>query len=227
MASVAVHALALAVVGAAVLAIDAPSPVSGTTLVLIDPSPPAPEIRLEPVPLVADRVPVALPESLSPEPAVPDRLHELPDLLAAAPPVATVAPESGPPSTLDRLPVREMAPPPAAATSEVAEPNGAVTGSSGPPEVRAAPDPDGCPLPDYPALARRRGWEGRTLLRVRVAPDGSVLSAEVQTGSGYEVLDRAAVEAIREWRLRPASRAGVPVEDVVEVPIRFRFEETP
>lgn len=79
--------------------------------------------------------------------------------------------------------------------------------------------------PAYPRLARRQGWEGVVRVRVQVAADGQVLAASVARSSGYEVLDEAALAAVRGWRFRPARDAqGRPRADMVEVPVRFRLE---
>ena len=78
--------------------------------------------------------------------------------------------------------------------------------------------------PEYPARARRRGWEGRVVLRVRVAITGRALSVVTKYSSGYRVLDKAAREAVREWRFSPGRLAGVPVVTAVDVPIVFRLK---
>jgi protein TonB len=39
------------------------------------------------------------------------------------------------------------------------------------------------------------------------------------------VLDEAAVAAVKEWRFRPAQRAGRPVTATVEIPISFRLDD--
>jgi TonB family protein len=67
--------------------------------------------------------------------------------------------------------------------------------------------------PEYPAGSIRNEEQGRVMLRLRVAVDGRVLAAEVVRSSGYERLDRAAVEAaVRMWRLQPAMRGGAAEE---------------
>jgi protein TonB len=77
----------------------------------------------------------------------------------------------------------------------------------------------------YPDLARRRGLAGTVLLRVRVAADGTVESAEVATSSGHEILDQAAVEAVRRWRFAPARRGDTAVAHEVRVPIEFKLTD--
>ena len=78
--------------------------------------------------------------------------------------------------------------------------------------------------PEYPARARRRGWEGRVVLRVRVAITGRALSVEVKKSSGYRLLDRTAEEAVRKWQFSPGRLAGVPVVTSADVPIVFRLK---
>lgn len=49
----------------------------------------------------------------------------------------------------------------------------------------------------YPTMAKRLRQEGRVVVRFRLRPDGSVISAEVVEGSPYETLNRAAQELVR------------------------------
>lgn len=74
------------------------------------------------------------------------------------------------------------------------------------------------PLPQYPAISRRLGEEGRLQVRVCVRVDGTVSSATVSKSSGFERLDRATVEALRQWRFKPAHRGDEPVPGCVAVP---------
>ena len=79
------------------------------------------------------------------------------------------------------------------------------------------------PQPPYPIAARRLGLEGTVVLRVVVSADGTPASVVVLQSSGHAVLDASALETVRtRWRFVPARRNGIPVEDTVQVPIRFR-----
>ncbi len=73
----------------------------------------------------------------------------------------------------------------------------------------------------YPPIARRMGWEGRVVLSIRLCTDGTVKEIKVLESSGYEVLDRNAVDTVRRV-------AGLfpkpPVEVVVKVPVNYRLE---
>jgi protein TonB len=90
---------------------------------------------------------------------------------------------------------------------------------------QAAAPVAGNPAPGYPTRARRRGWEGRVVLEVAVAADGTVNAVEVRESSGYATLDRAARDAVRGWRFSPASEHGVAVADKVTVPVRFALRD--
>lgn len=83
----------------------------------------------------------------------------------------------------------------------------------------------GNPLPRYPTAARRRGLEGRVVLRVFVGADGRARSVNVRSASPHPILDEAAVETLRRWRFEPARQAGAPVAAWVDVPITFRLRD--
>ena len=77
--------------------------------------------------------------------------------------------------------------------------------------------------PPYPEEARAQRMEGVVMLLVSVDAAGRVVSARLSQSSGHDVLDRAALAAIRTWRFVPAHHADQPVPATVEVPIRFHF----
>ncbi|MGO9379708.1 MAG: energy transducer TonB [Dissulfurispiraceae bacterium] len=79
------------------------------------------------------------------------------------------------------------------------------------------------PRPVYPASARRMGMEGRVMLKVLVSRQGTTLKINVVQSSGYEILDRAAAEAVSNWRFVPAKRGDSPVEEWVQVPVAFHI----
>lgn len=49
----------------------------------------------------------------------------------------------------------------------------------------------------YPPLARRRGWQGRVRVGVRVQADGRLSDIRVLHTSGYALLDQAAIHSLR------------------------------
>jgi len=80
------------------------------------------------------------------------------------------------------------------------------------------------PAPPYPPLARRAKEQGRVILRVLVSPAGTAQDVEVRTSSGYERLDRAAIEAVRRWRFVPARRGAETVAAWALVPVLFQLD---
>jgi protein TonB len=85
-----------------------------------------------------------------------------------------------------------------------------------------APVPLSRPAPRYPPEALRRNVGGSVRVLATVAPDGSVERLELAEGSGNRDLDRAAMEAVRRWTFRPATRNGQPVTASVVVPLEFK-----
>ncbi|VAW85819.1 hypothetical protein MNBD_GAMMA17-2164 [hydrothermal vent metagenome] len=81
------------------------------------------------------------------------------------------------------------------------------------------------PKPRYPRAAKKRGMEGVVMVNVRVGHDGRPLEVLIHTSSGYGVLDRAALKAVRGWRFEAARRGNTRVEGEVLVPINFELTE--
>lgn len=113
------------------------------------------------------------------------------------------------------------APAPVVAAPAVAAP---AIQSITPPDLRAAYLAN--PRPSYPLAARRLGLEGKVVLRVEILENGSVAQAQVARGSGHDMLDQSALQAVKQWRFVPARRGGEAVGAAVEVPISFRLEES-
>ena len=80
------------------------------------------------------------------------------------------------------------------------------------------------PAPEYPKIARKRGYEGTVVLTVLVNEDGQVGNLWVFESSGYKVLDNAAVEAVREWVFEPGRRGDRKIEMWVQIPVMFELE---
>jgi len=80
------------------------------------------------------------------------------------------------------------------------------------------------PAPRYPVAARRAGEQGTVTLRVLVAQDGLPMRVDIESSSGSQRLDAAALEAVRNWRFVPARQGEKATESWVLVPIVFRLE---
>ena len=75
--------------------------------------------------------------------------------------------------------------------------------------------------PIYPAIARRRGYEGIVMLSAEILIDGMVGKLRIKKSSGYHILDVSALKAVKKWKFEPAKKMGYPVTMWVEVPVRF------
>lgn len=76
----------------------------------------------------------------------------------------------------------------------------------------------------YPDLARERGWQGRVLLAFRVQSDGRLDQMHVARSCGYSLLDRAALDALRQVaRVDTAALSGRALD--VHLPVIYRLED--
>jgi protein TonB len=76
---------------------------------------------------------------------------------------------------------------------------------------------------NYPRAARRAGIEGRTIVRFLIDARGNVLSVELASSSGHEILDNAALEAARSVKHVPAAPDSLQWgERHIKVPFKFR-----
>jgi protein TonB len=77
------------------------------------------------------------------------------------------------------------------------------------------------PKPSYPAMSRRMGEQGKVVVRTLIGTDGVAQKAEVLRSSGFERLDRAALETALKWRYVPGKRGGVAEAMWFNVPLHF------
>jgi len=82
------------------------------------------------------------------------------------------------------------------------------------------------PLPGYPMVARRMGWQGKVVLNVEVLESGMPGQIKLHQSSGRDVLDNAAMQAVRGWRFVPARKNGLVVAKWFLVPIPFILKDT-
>jgi TonB family protein len=71
--------------------------------------------------------------------------------------------------------------------------------------------------PPYPAESQRLGEQGTTMLRVQIAPDGTVADASVATGSGSARLDQAAMDFVKQTYRWEKLDCAVPVATLVRI----------
>lgn len=95
--------------------------------------------------------------------------------------------------------------------------------------VASAPGPMWAPAgrrnvrPTYPPLARRRGLEGRTILKVEILSSGRSGSVALISSSGHALLDDAALAAVRQWTFVAAGDVAHDTTTFIEIPVSFRL----
>ncbi|HSP13852.1 MAG TPA: TonB family protein [Thermoanaerobaculia bacterium] len=132
------------------------------------------------------------------------------------PPATTTTSEQPPPETASAEP-----PPLSPVTATTSEPAAAgiyaavPAGGTQPEEIDRV-------IPRYPALARQRGVSGSVVIRGVVRKDGTIDNVEIikDLPSG---LGDAAREAVEQWRFRPATYRGEPIDVYYTVTVNFRL----
>jgi protein TonB len=84
-----------------------------------------------------------------------------------------------------------------------------------------APTPVTRPDPTYPAMARDAGVSGTVILHVLVGKDGRV--HDVKVIKSVNMLNDAAIDAVKKWVFKPALANNKPVAVWVEVPMQFNL----
>jgi len=77
--------------------------------------------------------------------------------------------------------------------------------------------------PVYPSVATAAGVEGTVILEAIIDEEGRVEDLKVLRSSG--VLDRAALEAVRQWRYEPLLLNGRPEKFILTVVVSFSLSD--
>ena len=93
-----------------------------------------------------------------------------------------------------------------------------------PKEHLAGPVPIRKADPKYPPDLIKAHVQGEVVLYAIIRKDGSVDSIQVVRGLDPQ-LDKNAIQALGEWKFRPATRAGRPVDVEAVVHIPFRYQD--
>ncbi|MGH1371794.1 MAG: energy transducer TonB [Cellvibrionaceae bacterium] len=75
--------------------------------------------------------------------------------------------------------------------------------------------------PRYPSIAIKRHWQGEVVVHALVDARGDVSDLLVKHSSGFPVLDRSALEAVKGWNFEPTLVRGKSVPSWIEVPVEF------
>lgn len=91
-------------------------------------------------------------------------------------------------------------------------------GSNSEPRFRVPPS-----APEYPKASRMRRQEGTVLLEVKLGTQGEQLQVVLLKSSGFPLLDRSALKAVKGWQFLPQEINGQGVSHVVRIPVRFEL----
>lgn len=91
-------------------------------------------------------------------------------------------------------------------------------GSNSKPRFRVPPS-----APEYPKASRMRRQEGTVLLEVKLGTQGEQLQVVLLKSSGFPLLDRSALKAVKGWQFLPQEINGQGVSHVVRIPVRFEL----
>ena len=185
-----------------------------------EPPPPPPVVKpaepLKPPPPVTPKPPPQQPVMTpppSPPPTTPAPVAPEPAPVVAAPaaPAATATVPSPPPAPAVATPAPALVAAPSAPV-KVELPNSKADYLHNPP-------------PEYPPMSVRRGEQGQVLLKVLIGADGLPQKVELLNSSGFERLDKAALEAAMRWRYVPGKRGGVAEAMWYQVPMVFNLKK--
>ncbi|GAO22001.1 TonB family protein [Alicycliphilus sp. B1] len=176
------------------------------------------------------------PPAAPPAPPVPQPHKPTPAPPKPTPPKPRPAPTPAPmplaiadPTPAPAAPVGVVQQQPAAAPVEAAPAPAPAAPAAPPGPAIIQPSSDAShlnnPKPVYPAVSKRLGEQGKIVLRVLIGTDGLPQKIEIKQSSGYERLDRQAVDTVSRWRFVPGTRNGVPEAMWYLQPINFVLQQ--
>ena len=118
--------------------------------------------------------------------------------------------------------VPDPAPPAPPVVKAVAVAETAQVGSAPVAIGRLSVAPGNPPL-KYPIPARMRHEQGVVRLLILVDVDGRVADISLAQSSGFDALDKAAIETVRRWRFVAPTRDGIPVQGIGIFPATFKL----
>jgi protein TonB len=159
-------------------------------------------------------LPIDEPQPQEAIPKIPVKFEESVPLVPR--PVVDIDEPTDPPITADPSPVDPVSFEPTTGSAVIEAPGTSVMQDSRYPLTQ----------PAYPPASKRDGEQGAAEVEVYVLPNGRVGDVRIARTTGYERLDRAAIQEARQsWRFKPATRAGEAVAQWYKVRVVFKLTE--
>lgn len=193
------------------------SPPPDEDVVLIEEPPPPEPAKVHPEP-PKPVPPKPKPPKLVQKPVPPKPAEPAPAPIQVA---STVGLPDAPKGAESIAPPSEL---PAAGQAQPGTSNGPSAPAEGGPLVifdpayREPPTP-----PAYPPRSVMLGQQGQVIVRAAIDAKGTPEEVVVWTSSGFPMLDKAAIDAVKRWRFMPARRGGNTVAAWVQVPVNFKL----
>jgi protein TonB len=92
-------------------------------------------------------------------------------------------------------------------------------------KVDENPVPVKTPPPKYPESLKRDGVSGVVAVVIVIDEKGGIMSSSIAKSS-HPDFERPALDAVKNWKFKPAKKDGATVKVKVTVPLRFNVEES-
>ncbi len=86
------------------------------------------------------------------------------------------------------------------------------------------PVPIKTPPPKYPDSLKRDGISGVVAVILVIDEKGSIQEASISKSSHHD-FEKPALDAVKNWKFKPATKDGNPVKVRVTVPLRFNVSD--
>lgn len=202
-----------------------------------DPRKPAEQLTVELLPPPPKPLPPPEPPKPEPEKPKPPKKQPPPKPLPVVQPKA----DQPPPPVQDQIP--PSPPPVIAAAARPSDPPPTFVAPAPPPEpppkpVTPPPDLDAARSnygsllsrefakhKQYPRVAQMRGWQGTVRVELQIDASGNVTSTSIAESSGFEMLDKQALEMVRKASPLPLPPESLRGRDfTIIVPVAFKLE---
>lgn len=91
-------------------------------------------------------------------------------------------------------------------------------------KVDENPVPLKTPPPKYPESLKREGVSGVVAVVIVIDEKGSIIGSSIAKSSNSE-FEKPALDAVKNWKFKPAKKDGTPVKVRVTIPLRFNVED--
>lgn len=169
--------------------------------------------------------PVKPPEPVKPKVVPPPQAKPIPQPVVK--PVITPQPISAPPPVIAAAPKAETPPTFVAPAPEPPKPTPSVNQA----DIDSARNQYGSALSreiakhmNYPKIAAMRGWQGIVEIDFQLDGNGKILSQKIHTSSGFEVLDKQALEMVKKSNFPMPPEVLKSSAFNVTVPVSFKLE---